>query len=84
MVSSRTVTTIAGNSAGYANGVGTSAQFYRMLDVSLSPDDSYAVITDKISCMLKKLDMSTMQVSRIEALCQLNRELSVGYDDCGT
>jgi hypothetical protein len=59
------VTTIAGDVVGNENGVGTSARFYRLLAIALSPDDSFAVAVDKSNCLIKKLDMSTMQVPHV-------------------
>jgi dihydroxyacetone kinase DhaKLM complex PTS-EIIA-like component DhaM len=53
----------ADGSSGTSNGIGTNVQFYYPLEVSLSSDDSYALVADSYNHMIRKIVMSTSAVS---------------------
>ena len=46
VLASDVVTTLAGSSVGYADGVGSSALFSKPMGVAIAPDGTYALITD--------------------------------------
>jgi hypothetical protein len=57
------VVTLAGQSAsGMVNGQGTNAQFYNPYAISLSPDDSYALVADFNNHLIRKITMATASV----------------------
>jgi hypothetical protein len=57
------VVTLAGQSAqGMVNGQGTNAKFYYPLAITLSPDDSYALVADHYNQLIRKITMATASV----------------------
>jgi hypothetical protein len=63
VISSLTVTTIAGSSIGVTDGTGTSSKFNYPSDVCISSDSSYALITDTGNNRIRKLTLSTGAVT---------------------
>ncbi len=74
VIATGVVTTLAGNGAGYADGVGTIAKFHWPRGIALSPDGSYAMITDERNRCIRRLDMSSRVVSTVAGS-------SVGFAD---
>lgn len=63
-ISTSQVTSIAGNTeTGSTNGVGTNALFNQPYGLSLSLDDSYALIADRSNHVIRKLLLSTSEVT---------------------
>ncbi len=62
VIATGVVTTLAGNGGGYADGVGTLAKFNEPRGVALSPDGSYALITDRLNCRVRRLDVASRTV----------------------
>ena len=63
MISTKIVTTLAGtSSAGHANGVGTNAFFDKIQSISLSPDDSFALVTEYTYHVIRIVNMTTRHV----------------------
>jgi hypothetical protein len=64
VIATRVVTSLAGaSSSGSTNGIGTSALFYHPTDVTLSSDGSIAIVVDLGNYMIRKIVMSTAEVS---------------------
>jgi hypothetical protein len=64
ILSTTEVTTFAGGiSSGATNGFGTFATFNALNDVELSPDDTYALVGDKNNQLVRKIIISTAQVT---------------------
>jgi hypothetical protein len=63
-LATNTVTTLAGKCkwCESTDGVGTSATFYRPYGVSISSDSSFAILTETIGCLVRKVDMATKLV----------------------
>ena len=59
------VTTLAGNEAGYADGVGTMAKFNQPRGIAFSPDGSYILIADHGNARVRRLDMQTISVTTV-------------------
>jgi hypothetical protein len=57
-ISTSSVTTIAGASAGSTNGVGTNARFYNPVGVSIAPDGVYALIGDNGNNLIRRIELS--------------------------
>ena len=67
-ISNRMVTTFAGSSAraqGTTNGAGTSAKFFNPHGVAISPDGSFALITDNMNYNVRHLEISTGLVTTL-------------------
>jgi DNA-binding beta-propeller fold protein YncE len=64
------VTTLAGNGAGSDDGVGTLAKFNGPRGIALSPDGSYALITDSLNYRVRRLDMVSNAVTTVAGLTQ--------------
>jgi DNA-binding beta-propeller fold protein YncE len=57
------VVTLAGQSAqGMVNGQGTNTKFYNPYGIALSPDDSYALVSDSGNQLIRKITMATASV----------------------
>jgi hypothetical protein len=68
-ISSFEVTTIAGtSSSGISNGVGTNAGLSGPYGIRISSDDSFALITDSIRGILRKIILSTYEVVSVAGL----------------
>jgi DNA-binding beta-propeller fold protein YncE len=65
LISTATVTTLAGSTLGSTNGIGTNSQFNRPYGVSISADDSYALVTDTNNNLLRQIDISTGSVTTL-------------------
>jgi hypothetical protein len=66
IVSTGAVTHFCGSSlAGYVEGPCATARFYNIYGIEISPDGAYALAADRISQRLRKLTISTMQVSTL-------------------
>ncbi len=65
VIATGVVTTLAGNGAGYADGVGTLARFQQPRGIALSPDGSYALITDSWNNRVRRLDMVSNTVTSV-------------------
>lgn len=69
-LSNNSVTTLAGSTSGFADGVGTAAQFYFLTSgtTNMSSDGvKYLFINDSQNCAIRKLDVTTATVSTIVA-----------------
>jgi DNA-binding beta-propeller fold protein YncE len=64
VLSTVSVTTLAGSRLGHADGQGTNARFYYPLDVSISPDGLYALVADTYNSLIRRIDISTGTVTR--------------------
>jgi hypothetical protein len=64
-LSTATVTTLAGRvySAGSTNGIGTNSKFNAPYDVAISSDNSYALICDRNNHLIRKVIISTADVT---------------------
>lgn len=66
ILSTSKITTIAGQTdAGNGDGIGTNSEFYHANSINISPDGTYALITDSLSNIIHKLDISTTEVTTI-------------------
>lgn len=67
VISTSIVTTVVGVSRveGNTNGVGTNALLTFPSGISISPDDSFALITDYDSCLLRKYELLSRQVTTV-------------------
>ncbi len=65
VIATGVVTTLAGNgTSGSADGVGTWATFNQPRGIALSPDGTYALITD-LNCLVRRVDMSSKMVTTV-------------------
>ncbi len=65
VIATGVVTTLAGNGSGFADGVGTLAKFNEPRGIALSPDGSYALITDRLNYRVRRLDMASRAVTSV-------------------
>lgn len=63
IISTREVSLVAGLGIGYANGIGTNAQFTNPSSISLSHDQTYALVGDSTNHHIRKLILSTAEVT---------------------
>lgn len=64
------VFTLAGNTTpGLGNGIGTNTQFYYPFGIALSPDDSFSLITEFTNCLIRKIILTTAEVSTFAGGC---------------
>jgi hypothetical protein len=61
VLTSASVTTLAGGGTGSTNGIGTNALFSSPYDVSLSADGSYALVTDNFNDLIRKVSVSSLE-----------------------
>ncbi len=59
------VTTVAGNGAGYADGVGTFAKFHSPQGIAISPDGTFVLIIDGGNNRVRRLDMASKAVTTV-------------------
>ena len=59
------VTTLAGSSAGYADGAGTSALFNGPYGVAISPDANFALVADRNNDRVRRLNIATGTVTML-------------------
>ena len=64
-IASGTVSTIAGSTKGYKDGVGTAAQFDKPFDIAVSPDGNTLYITDQDNHRIRALAIASGTVSTI-------------------
>lgn len=62
-IATKNVTTVAGSTAGYADGVGTAAKFELPCGLQVTPDDKYMYIADSYNNRVRKMDLGTYEVS---------------------
>jgi DNA-binding beta-propeller fold protein YncE len=78
VIATGVVTTLAGNGAGSADGVGTLATFNGPRSIALSPDETYALIVDYHNFRVRRIDLASKAVSTVAGSIQ-------GFaDDTGT
>ncbi len=65
VIATGVATTLAGNAAGYADGVGSFAKFSQPRGIALSPDGSFVLISDTGNARVRRLDMSTQAVTTV-------------------
>jgi hypothetical protein len=65
VMSTLTVTPVAGGTQGALDGTGTNARFNDQVGVSLSPDDSYLLVADRGTNTVRKVVLSTALVTTI-------------------
>jgi general stress protein CsbA len=66
IVSTSAVSVLAGGAtSGYLDGIGTNARFYYPTSVSISPNDSFALVTDTYNHRIRKIILSTAEVSTL-------------------
>jgi DNA-binding beta-propeller fold protein YncE len=70
MIATGVVTTLAGNGAGYSDGVGTFAKFNQPRGIALSPDGTYALITDELNFRVRRLDIASNTVTTVAGSSQ--------------
>jgi DNA-binding beta-propeller fold protein YncE len=70
VIATGVVTTLAGNGAGYADGVGTMAKFTQPRGVAFSPDGSYVLITDRSNFCVRRIEMTTQSVTTVAGSVQ--------------
>jgi hypothetical protein len=78
VMSTSEVSLLAGRSVGTSNGIGTNARFYHPSGVSLSSDDSYALVAEHDNHMIRKIVMSTSEVSLLAGAADGSYGLSNG------
>jgi DNA-binding beta-propeller fold protein YncE len=67
IISTATVSTLAGASAGSTNGVGSNAKFNYPRGVSASPDGSYGLVADQSNHLIRQIIISTASVSLLHS-----------------
>jgi DNA-binding beta-propeller fold protein YncE len=65
VLSTASVTTLAGTSgsSGFSDGIGTNTKFNGPFGISLSPDDSFALVADTDNQLMRMIVLSTVSVS---------------------
>jgi hypothetical protein len=79
VLSTASVTTFAGllSATGNTNGKGTNARFYSPYGITLSRDRSFALVTESMNCLIRKIIISTAMVTMLAGG-------GSGYDGIGT
>eukprot|EP00960_Hanusia_phi_P001920 55426-Hanusia_phi.AAC.1 len=73
------VSTIAGQkTAGFANGIGTAAQFNMPIDVTLTKDELSAYVVDNGNNCIRKINLLTMEVTTFAGTCSTTSVSSTG------
>jgi hypothetical protein len=62
IISTASVSTLAGSSSGSTNGIGTNAKFNNAFGASISADGSFALIADTDNQLIRKMIISTADV----------------------
>ena len=75
IISTCIASTLAGVKYGMVNGIGTNVYFSEMYGISISSDESYALIADSVNNMIRKLIISTQVVSTLVG------RITYGYND---
>jgi hypothetical protein len=68
VMSTLMVSTLVGSSCGFADGVGTNARFTTPRGLSLSPDNTFALVGDTDNHKIRKLVLSTLVVTTLAGL----------------
>ena len=55
IISTANVSTLAGISLGFSDGIGTNARFSQPYGVSISPDGDYALVTDRANHLIRRI-----------------------------
>jgi DNA-binding beta-propeller fold protein YncE len=64
-LATRAVTTVAGSYSGFADGIGTNAQFSWQYAIAIDPTGSVALICDYFNNRIRHLDLASMQVTTL-------------------
>jgi DNA-binding beta-propeller fold protein YncE len=64
-IASKTVTTVAGSTSGFADGTGTNARFEEMFQLAIDPTGAYALICDISNHRVRRLTIASRQVSTL-------------------
>jgi DNA-binding beta-propeller fold protein YncE len=65
VIATGSVTTLVGSVDGYADGVGTQARFSQPCDVSVSPDGTFALVTDRENVRIRRVSIATGSVTTL-------------------
>ena len=65
VVANGVVTTLAGSSAGYADGTGTSTQFHYPMGLAITPDGTTLLVGDRFNDKVRAVDTSTAAVTTL-------------------
>jgi DNA-binding beta-propeller fold protein YncE len=65
VITTATVTTLAGGSGGSANGIGTNAQFNSPYDIRISSDGLFAVVADYTNAAIRHIVITTATVTTL-------------------
>jgi DNA-binding beta-propeller fold protein YncE len=80
VISTQTITTIAGGAfAGGTDGVGSNALFSYPTGISISPDETFALVTDFSNSCIRRLEMSSGSVSTVAGVCSLATNKTDGF-----
>lgn len=69
-MATRAVTTLAGSSSGFADGIGTNARFGGVFSVVIDPTGAFALVSDFGNQRVRRLDVSSAQVSTLAGSTQ--------------
>jgi DNA-binding beta-propeller fold protein YncE len=70
VIATGVVTTFAGSGAGYSDGVGTMAKFQVPRSIAFSPDGAYALVTEHGNIRVRRLDMTSKNVTTVAGSTQ--------------
>ena len=68
VLATKAVSTVAGSSPGFADGVGTAAKFNSPHDLAIANDDSFALVADHDNYRVRRIDLATTAVSTLAGL----------------
>jgi DNA-binding beta-propeller fold protein YncE len=78
VIATGVVTTLAGNGAGYADGVGTLAKFNIPRGLAISPNGAYVLIADSQNIRVRRLDLKTSAVTTVAGSSQYSYADGIG------
>ncbi len=78
VVSSGETVTVAGSSAGFAEGTGTAARFNLPSDIVISPDGKFFYVADSYNHRIRKIDTVTYEVTTFAGSDSVGRQDGVG------
>ncbi len=58
IISTASVSVLAGTTSGYVDGIGTNARFTYPLGIAISPDGVYALVTERTNQAIRKIIIS--------------------------
>eukprot|EP01047_Picozoa_sp_COSAG01_P088250 COSAG01_NODE_20679_length_940_cov_2.700357_1_plen_289_part_10 len=70
VLASQAVTTLAGSSYGYANGIGAAAQFRRSNGVAISADGTFALVADRWNHRIRRIVLASQAVTTLAGSSQ--------------